>query len=280
MGMIYLNGQYLQQEEAFVSVMDRGFLFGDGVYEVVAFYNDFGCGLEEHYERLEKSLDAVEIKNPFTFTTFNTVCKKLRKQYTEKTVMIYLQITRGAAEVRAHAFPAPEVEPTVFAYAQPFVSGSLSKGIRAITLEDIRWRDCEIKSLNLLPNVLASEYAKRRNAQEVIFFRDDKVTEGAISNVFVVKNGVITTTPLSPNILGGITRKLVLQFIHELKLPFVEAYIPLDALSDADEIWVSSSTREIVPVVAIDDKPIADGKPGALWKQIYTRYCEFVKEHS
>jgi D-alanine transaminase len=272
MSIVYLNGQFLPLSEAHISPLDRGFLFGDGIYEVIPFYNGKGMGLDEHLVRLQHSLDAVEIKNPLSDAGWQKVFTHLLQEQTADAVAVYLQITRGAGEKRTHFFPDPTVTPTVFAYATTFNSDEYNNGLAAITLEDIRWRDCYIKSLNLLPNCLAREVAQRHGAQEALLYHDNLVTEGSSSNVFIVKNGCVVTPPLSVHILPGITRTLILQILAEQKISYVETALSLETLRDADEIWISSSIREVAPVIKLDDKIIGDGKPGFITQQVMQQY--------
>lgn len=272
MSLVYLNGEFLPLSEAHISPLDRGFLFGDGIYEVIPFYNGKGMGLDEHLLRLQHSLDAVQIKNPLSDTEWKKVFTHLLQEQAADAVAVYLQITRGAGDKRTHFFPDPTVTPTVFAYATAFNSDEYNNGLAAITLEDIRWRDCYIKSLNLLPNCLAREVAQRHGAQEALLYRDELVTEGSSSNVFIVKNSCVVTPPLSVHMLPGITRTLILQILAEQKIPYVETALSLDTLRDADEIWISSSIREIAPVIKLDDKIIGNGKPGTITQQVMQQY--------
>lgn len=272
MNTVYLNGEFLPLNEARISPLDRGFLFGDGIYEVIPFYNGQGMGLDEHLVRLQHSLDAVEIKNPLTNAEWKTIFTRLIKEQTATAVAIYLQITRGAADKRTHFFPEPTILPTVFAYATAFNSNEYDQGLAAITIEDIRWRDCYIKSLNLLPNCLAREVAQRHGAQEAILYRDVLVIEGSSSNVFIVKSDCVITPPLSVHMLPGITRTLILRILTEQKIPYVETALSLDTLKAADEIWISSSIREVAPVVKLDNQIIGNGKPGKITQQVMQQY--------
>lgn len=269
----YLNGEYLPLDQCRVSPLDRGFLFGDGIYEVIPFYHGKAIGLDEHLIRLQGSLDAIEIKSPLSNAEWKAIFTQLLSEQTAPAIAIYLQITRGAGDKRTHFFPDPAVvKPTVFAYATVFNAEEYNNGLAAITLEDIRWRDCYIKSLNLLPNCLAREVATRHGAQEALLYRDNIVTEGSSSNVFIVKNQCVITPPTSVNMLSGVTRSLVLRILTEQKIPYVETALSLETLKDADEIWISSSIREVAPVVKLDDKIIGDGTPGAITQQIMQQY--------
>lgn len=270
MSLAYLNGDYLPLAEAKVSALDRGFLFGDGVYEVIGFYAGEGVGVLPHLHRLNNSLVAVGIPATLSTEEWLMIFDKLLPD-SQHDYKIYLQVTRGAASQRDFVYPATTT-PTVFAYASPFTRGRLQQGCKCITLEDIRWRDCYIKSINLLPSVMSSEIAKRHECEEAILHRDDEVTEGASSNVFVVKDGAVLTTPASPRILNGITRQIILELLSDLKIPMAEVNIPLQTLKNADEIWVTSATREIAPVVELDTHRVGDGKPGPVWQRVYQAY--------
>ena len=273
MSLVYLNGKFLPLSEAHISPLDRGFLFGDGIYEVIPFYNGKATGLDEHLERLQRSLDAIEIKKTLTNAEWKAIFTRLLAEHkTAPTVAVYLQITRGATDKRTHFFPDPAVAPTVFAYVTPFNADEYNNGLAAITIEDIRWRDCYIKSLNLLPNCMAREVAQRHGAQEALLYRDDLVTEGSSSNVFIVKNGCVITPPLSVHMLPGVTRSLVLGILQEQKIPYVETALSLATLCEADEIWISSSIREVAPVIKLDDKIIGNGKPGTITQRVMQQY--------
>lgn len=275
MSLAYLNGKYLPLDEASISPMDRGFLFGDAVYEVIPFYNGKGVGLTEHLERLHNSLAEVEIVAPLNNEQWCVIFTTLLAD-TTGAQKIYLQVSRGTSLERTFSYPAPAVTPTVFAYCTPFTPGASNQGLSTITIEDIRWRNCYIKSNNLLASCMATDIAKRHHCQEVIMHRDGDVTEGGSSNVFVVKNGTVLTTPASPNILNGITRQLVLKLIDELNISAIEANIPLTTLTTADEIWITSSTREVAPIIKLNDQPVGAGKPGAVWQQVYNAYCKLT----
>lgn len=272
MSLAYFNGEFMPLTEVRVSALDRGFLFGDGVYEAIPFYKNKGFGEAEHLARLAKSLQALEIATPLSITAWQTIFQRLLASQTEENNIIYLQITRGVMTERLHIYPPANTEPTVFAFVKAFTPGRLSDGINAITLEDIRWRDCYIKSLNLLPNCMASELAHRHNANEAILYQDNQVTEGSSSNIFMVKDNHVCTTSLSPNILSGISRIMTLKILKNQKIPYSEKTITLAELQTADEIWITSSTREIAPVLKLDNKVIGTGCPGPIWQKVYQEY--------
>lgn len=270
---VYLNGRYLPLSEATISVLDRGFLFGDGVYEVIPSYLGHLFHFDEHMERLQNSLSGIRIPNPHTKEQWHAILKPLLDPALNQ--YIYLQITRGAADKRDHAFPKA-IQPTVFAMSSAIVPlAGQNSGIKAITLEDGRWRQCHIKAITLLANILFRQEAVDRDCTEAILVRGDQVTEGAASNVFAVINGVLVTPPKSNDILPGITRDVILEIAQNNHISYREEPISLNALINADEIWLTSSTREIMPVIELDSRPVGDGKPGALWhtmNQLFQSY--------
>ncbi len=271
--IVYLNGRFLPQDQAFVPVMDRGFIFGDGVYEVIPVYGGRLFRLEEHLQRLDNSLAGIRLANPYSHAQWAEVLQQLVAENGGGNQSLYLQLTRGQAP-RDHAFPA-DTPPTVFASTsplKPMPEATLKNGIQAITLEDIRWRYCHIKAIALLPNILLRQQALDAGAQEAILVRDGLVTEGAASNLFIVHHGVIKTPPKSSYLLPGITRDLVLELALGNGLTAQEAQITPAELADAEEIWVSSSTKEVVPVTRLDGKAVGDGSPGPVWRQMRQLY--------
>ena len=277
MQIVYLNEKFLPLEQAQVSVLDRGFLFADGVYEVIPAYGRHLLRLGDHLQRLQSSLDGIRLSNPLSNERWTQLLNELISKNDGDDQSIYVQVTRGAAEKRAHAFPTP-VRHTVFCMSSPLLPVSkqqLQQGITAITLDDIRWHACHIKSTALLANVLASQQAVDKNASEAILLRDGVVTEGAVSNIFVVSNGIMLTPPKSPLLLPGITRDLIIELARSNAMVCKEQEISEQALRAADEIWITSSTREILPVVTLDGKVIADGKPGAVWHRMIDIYQEY-----
>lgn len=276
MSIVYLNGQYVPQENATISIMDRGFLFGDGVYEVIPVFDSAFFGLKEHIARLEKSLQAIQIHPPHTMleweTIFNTLLEKNGK--TSGNHSCYCQVTRGADVTRSHTFPS-DLKPTVVAFILPFKSterDQLEQGFSAITVNDSRHRDCYIKAITLLPNILHMQKAKTAGAIEAILIRNNEVLECTSSNIFIVKNNVLMTPPLSPNILSGITRQLILKLAKDNHISCIETKITPEMLNTADEVWVTGSVKEVCPIVSIDQHPIADGKVGPLWKKMIAWY--------
>ncbi len=262
-GKVYLNGEYLPLAEAKVSVLDRGFLFGDGIYEVIPAYSGHLFRLENHIERLNNSLKGIRLELNYSVDAWQAIFQPLLES--DKDQYIYLQITRGYAPKRDHGFPE-QVVPTVFAMSseiKPF-PGKLT-GIKAVTLDDNRWQLCNIKAITLLGNILLRQEALDRNSAEAILVKNGYVVEGAASNVFAVIDGELITPPKSNEILPGITRDVILELAQANNIPCREDIIALEALQEASEIWVTSSTREIVPVVELDGNTVADGKPGPVW---------------
>ena len=268
--IVYLNGRFLPLKEARISVLDRGFLFGDGVYEVIPAYGGRLFRLDEHLSRLESSLDQVRIRPPLTHQEWQTILDRLLPDDRDRSV--YLQVTRGVAEKRDHAMPAKPT-PTVFAMSSDLETPyDVLVGVGAITLDDTRWKLCQIKAITLLANILLRQEAVDRNCAEAILIRDGVVSEGAASNVFAVIDDVLVTPPKSHDLLPGITRDLVLELAHANAIEAREETISAETLSVADEIWLTSSTREILPVVELDGKSVGDGTPGPIWRRMHGIY--------
>lgn len=278
-GKVYLNGEFIPLSEACIPVMDRGFLFGDSVYEVIPAYGGRPFRLSQHLRRLDESLHAIRMPNPTPPEQWETILTALTAQYPGRDQSIYLQVTRGVADTRDHAIPA-DLEPTVFAMSNPIPPPDpqiQARGIAAITLDDIRWRFCNIKTTTLLANVLLRQEAKDRDAMEAILIKDGEAAEGAASNLFIVDDGQIITPPKGEHLLPGITRDLVLELAAEAEIPYCEAHIKSGQLDNADEIWLTSSTREIMPVTRLDDKVIGHGHPGPIWQRMIKLFREYVE---
>lgn len=269
----YLNGEFLPLEEAKVPVLDRGFIFGDGIYEVIPVFNGHSFRLEEHLERLGNSLKSTHIKNPLSQVEWADLIHNTVEKNGLGHQAIYLQITRGVAH-RDHAFP-DDAEPTVFIMSNPLPESQTAKPVSAITVADPRWHNCDIKATSLLPNVLLRQQAREQGAYEAILIKDGFITEGAASNVFVIKDGVIKTPPKGSKILPGVTRGLLLELLTNSELPCEEAEVSEAELQTADEIWVTSSTKEIVPVTQLDGKPVGTGEVGAAWHKSTELYQAF-----
>ncbi len=278
MSIVYLNGDYMEQSEAKVSVLDRGFIFADGVYEVMPAYNHYIFRLHEHLTRLQNSLDAIHISNPFPNSEWETILQTLVKKNKEPNQSLYLQVTRGISE-REHVFDKNMV-PTVFVMSRPLIKKVRKNGVSAITSEDIRWKFCDIKSIALLPGVLLRYEAHKKGAREAILIRDGFLTEGAASNVFVIKDGVIKTPPIDRQLLPGITRDLVMELAIKNSFNCKEVAITENELLSADEIWITSSTQEVVPVIKLNQQMVGDGTVGPVWQQINSIYQKFKQEFS
>ena len=266
--IVYLNGTFLPLSEAKVSVMDRGFLFGDGVYEVIPVYGGQPLRLAEHLARLANSLAAIRMQPPLTEEDWSAIFARLIQGGHDQS--IYLQITRGAAPKRDHAIP-PNIEPTVFAMCTP-IAPLPTEGIRAVTVNDIRWLRCDIKAITLLANVLLKQEAIDAGTAEAVLIRDGYAVEGAASNLFALIDGTLVTPPKGRELLPGVTRDLVLELALENGVAAVERPIAFTELKAAQEIWLTSSTREIMPVIELDGAPVGTGAPGNLWERVHGYY--------
>ena len=272
--MVYLNGNFIEKDKAFVSVMDRGFLFGDGVYEVFPAYNRKIIGLDSHLNRLQDGLDAISIQNPHTKNEWKDLINKIISfDSNNQNQAIYLQISRGSDENRKHTYG--ELKPTVYIQSSainPREKSTLLNGLSAITREDIRWLKSNTKATSLLANTLYAQEAKNNDAEETILYRDGIVTEASSSNVFIVKSNCIYTHPKGPNILPGITREKVIECAKINNINVEESSFTKEQLMDADEVWISSSTRELIPITIIDGIQISDGFAGPIWSEVYDQY--------
>ena len=276
MSLVYLNGAYRPLAEAAVNVLDRGFTFGDGVYEVIPVYNRrVFCGAA-HLARLDNSLRAIHMANPLSRADWAAVFARLIEAVAEPDQSIYLQITRGPAE-REHAMPR-QTRPTVFAMSRLLARRDVGRGIRAITHEDIRWQCCDIKAITLLASVLLRRRAEERGAREAILLRDDQLTEGAASNVFICNKGVISTPEQDRHVLPGITRGVLIDLLRENAMACQERPIQRAELCQAEEIWLTNSTWEIAPVVQLDNAPVGAGRPGPLWARVDALYQDFKRQ--
>lgn len=269
--VVYLSGRFLPYEQATISVEDRGFLFGDGVYEVCRVYRGRPFRFREHMERLVRS--AREIRLPLPDLDWAGVTRELLEQngLSGGEATVYIQVTRGAAAPRTHWFPPAETPATVLMIARPAKAPEpalVEQGASAITYPDERWGRCDIKSVNLLPNVLAKQKAVEAGAYEALFVRDGVVLEGSSSNLFAVIDGRVVTYPLGPRILGGITRQVALELAQELKYPTAEGPILLSDLDRATELFLTSTTAEVLPIVRVDGRPIGDGRPGPITRSL------------
>lgn len=277
--IVYLNGEFMPLSEARVPVLDRGFIFGDGVYEVLPVYGKRPFRLDEHLDRLDNSLDATRIDNPFPESEWKKIISQIIMKNDIDDQSVYIQVTRGVAK-RDHPFPE-STTPTVFMMSNPLIVTDIetfNSGISAITLDDIRWRYCNIKAITLLPNILLRQTAVDEGAQEAILVRSGEVTEGAASNVFIVIGGIIKTPPKSSRLLPGITRDLIVELAEQNGIKCIEANFSRTELEAADEIWVTSSTKEIMPVVRLNDEPVGDAQPGPVTRQMYEIFQSYKAE--
>jgi D-alanine transaminase len=270
---VFLNGSFLPLEQAKVSPLDRGFLFGDGIYEVIPSYRGVPFLLEAHLARLRRSLSEIRLPDPMGEVGWREMLGQLLALNPGGDRGIYLQVTRGAAP-RDHAFPAA-TEATVFAMVNPIQPPRpelAEQGVGAILLPDERWGRCDIKAVALLANVLARQTAFEQGATEAILLREGRLTEGAASNVFVVRGGVVRTPPLDRGILPGVTRRFVLDLLEGQSRPVFEEAISESDLRTADEIWLTSSTKEILAVTRLDGQPVGSGRPGPVWRETMDLY--------
>ncbi len=277
----FLNGEFLPLKDAKVSVEDRGFQFADGVYEVVRVYNGTPFYLVEHLARLERSASEILLSLPYTIERFNEICSELIRRSDYAEAALYLQVTRGAAP-RKHYFPPKDTPRTVVAYIREFKGYPQEwreNGIDTISVPDLRWARCDIKSIALLPNVLAKQKAVSSGAVEAIQVNEDGiVTEGSATNVFCIKDNALFTHPLGQTILPGITRGLILPLAERAGLEVREKLCRLPDLFEADELFISSTTIEILPVRSIDGMEINEGNvPGEYTRKIYGYYREEVR---
>ena len=279
----YLNGVFLPLADAKVSALDRGFVFGDGVYEIVPVYSGKPFRLDEHLRRLQASLDGIRLANPHGIAEWRERILQLVAQQDFADQSVCIQVTRGApasAPLRDHPFPK-DVPPTVFMFAQPLVTASPEQkaaGARAVTAVDNRWLRCNIKAISLLANVLLRQQAVDADCAETVLLRDGFLTEGAASNIFVVKDGVLRSPPPSNLMLTGITYDVVLELAAAHRIPHELRAIPEAEVRNADELWMTSSTREIMPIVQLDDAPVGAGVPGPLAQRMDRLYQAFKQE--
>jgi D-alanine transaminase len=277
--LCWLNGEQLPLAEARISPLDRSFLFGDGVYEVIPVYAGKAFRFAAHAERLSRSLAMLRIREPCTREQWRRIVDTLIAANGGGDQYVYLQVSRGAEFGRNHA-PLPDIEPTVFAYCTPLPQVSadtLTKGLACITAQDTRWARCDIKSVALLANVLLRQLAVDAGAAETILLRDGKLMEASASTVHVVVRGEILTPPNSQRILPGTTRGAVLEVATSLGIPHRTSEITESELRGADEVWLAAATREVQPVTTLDGKPVGTGLPGPLWQRVYAGYQELKK---
>ncbi len=278
---IYLNGEFMPIEEAKISVLDRGFIFGDGVYEVIPVYSRNAFRLAEHLRRLQHSLDGIRLANPLSDGEWANIVSKLIERNKEQDQYLYMHITRGVAK-RDHAFPNPPVKPTVFMMSSPLrpaPADLLQSGVGAVTAQDNRWLRCDIKAISLLPNVLLRQMAVDVGCAETILVRDNAfMTEGAASNIFVVKDGKLLGPPKDNLMLPGITYDVVLEIAVANGISHEVRKISVEELYTADELLLTSSTKEVLAITRLDGNPVGNGKPGAMFSKLYKLYQAFKRD--
>lgn len=275
---VYLNGRFLPLADAAISPLDRGFLYGDGVYEVIPVYSRTPFRIDEHLKRLQATLDGIQLANPLTAAEWKTVVLKLIETAPWGDQSIYLQVTRGADDKRDHAFPPASVPPTAFAFASPLVTPPAeirASGVAAITVPDLRWSRCDLKVVSLLANVLARQQAVAQGCAEALLIRDGFLKEGAASNIFIVQNGVLIAPPKTHLMLPGITYDVILELAEHHRQPFAVREIGEAELRAADEVWMTSSTKEILAITTLDGKPVGTGKPGPCAARMWQWYQDF-----
>jgi D-alanine transaminase len=275
----FINGEFTTLPHARVSVLDRGFIFGDGVYELVPVYSRVPFRLDEHLTRLERSLGEAKIRNPYSRAQWRSNIYQVIDAQTFDDQGVYFQVTRGVAK-RDHAFPK-SLEPTVFMMANPLVSppqAQVDKGGAAVSATDNRWLRCDIKSISLIGNCLLRQMSAEAGAVETILFRDGKLTEASASNVFIVRRGVIQSPPKSNLILPGITYDVVSELARANNLPIEFRDISEAEVRGADEIWVTSSSKEVLAIVELDGKRVGDGRPGPVFRRMHQLYQEFKQK--
>lgn len=275
---VYLNGEFMPLAEARVPVLDRGFIFGDGVYEVIPAYSRRPFRLPEHFVRLQRSLDAVRIANPLTSAEWTRLVDEIIARHPGEDQSIYLQVTRGVAR-RDHAFPK-DARPTVFMMSSPLVTPGpekVERGVSAVTATDFRWLRCDVKSVSLLGNCLLRQHAVDAGAEEVVLFRDGYLTEASASNVFAVKGGTLLAPPKNHLVLPGITYDVVLELAAACKVPIEVRGIAEEEVRSADELWLTSSTKEVLAITVLDEKLVGAGKPGAVFQVVHRAFQDFKR---
>ena len=270
---VYLNGQFLPLEEAKISVLDRGFIYGDGVYELIPVYDREPYRLAGHLARLQRSLDGIRLANPHTASEWEAIIRELIARMPFSDQGVYFQVTRGVAK-RDHAFPVG-VAPTVFMMSNPLVlptAEQIERGVAVITAADERWLHCDLKTISLLGNVLARQAAVDAGAVESVFFRNGYLTEASASNVLIVKDGVVVAPPKDNLILPGITYDAAFDLAREAGLPVAVRPVSRDEALAADEMWLSSSTKEVLAVTTVDGSPFAGGRPGPMFRKMHALF--------
>ncbi|MCB1941782.1 MAG: D-amino acid aminotransferase [Candidatus Accumulibacter sp.] len=273
----YLNGCFLPLEEARISPLDRGFLFGDGAYEVIPVYRRQPFLVDQHLARLQRTLDGIRLANPHNLAEWHEVLQQVIARSDFDDQAVYLQVTRGADRKRDHAFPVG-VLPTVFIFSkrlEPLSLAQRESGVAALSVVDKRWQHCDLKTVSLLANVLLRQQAIEGDCGEAVLLRDGLLTEGASSSIFVVIGGRLLAPPQDHRLLAGITRKLVLELAVRHAMPVALRDIPDAELRAADELWLTSSTREVLPITTLDGRPVGSGQPGPAWRRMSAWYARY-----
>lgn len=276
MSTVYLNGEFLPLEEAKIPVLDRGFIFGDGIYELVPCYGGKPLRLAEHLARLKRSLAAVGLTNPFSDGEWGALVEQIVQRNGRGNLSVYFQVTRGVAK-RDHSFPQG-VTPTVFIMANPLATPSVAQvesGVACITLPDNRWLRCDIKSISLISNVLLRQAATEAGGAEVLLFRDGFLTEGSASNILVVREGKLLAPPKDNLILPGITYDLVMELDAKYGVPFEVREISEAEVRSADELMLTSSIREVLAITTLDGEPVGNGHPGPIFRMLHKLYQDY-----
>jgi D-alanine transaminase len=278
MNIAYFNGQFLPKDEIKISPDDRGFLFADGIYEVVRWYGTDFYDMDSHLERLKRSLREIHIRWPEE-DFFPSIARELIKMngLDHQSALVYLQITRGAAP-RSHNFPAPAVMPTSYAFASSFIPdiNEMKKGIKVLLMNDIRWSRCDIKSVSLLPNTLSFQEAIEQGCHECIFIRDGLITEGSHSNIFFVINGILFTHPESDHILSGVTRKNVIRISRETGFEVIEEAVNETMIGNIEEAFLTGTGAEVTPIVKLGKRIVGNGQPGRVTNSIIEKFQDEI----
>jgi D-alanine transaminase len=278
--IVYFNGEFIPLSDVKISPFDRGFLFGDGVYEVIRSYNKKLFHIDSHLARLKYSLNELKINFTDLYSFFEIISKLVfYNSISERDYLVYIQITRGVQSTRQHNFDLNH-HPTVFVYLSELdiQREKLADGVKVILDEDIRWSRCDIKSISLLPSTLAKTKAINSGAYETIFHRDGKITEGSHTNFFAVRNNIVYTAPLSKFVLKGITRDIIIDLCRENNIKVVEDYICIDQLDSYDEFFITGTKTEVTPVTHIDDRMVKDASAGGLTKQIQKLFYKYINK--
>jgi D-alanine transaminase len=275
---VYLNGRFVPLEEARIPVLDRGFIFGDGVYEVIPVYSGYPFRMEQHLKRLQSSLDAIKLANPMTSAQWGRLVKRMITLNAGKDQAVYLQVTRGVAK-RDHAFPSAAT-PTVFMMSNPMSVPArelVTRGCACVSATDNRWLRCDIKSTSLLGNVLMRQRAAEADCLETIMFRDGFLSEASSSNVLVVHGKTVAAPPNNHLVLPGTTNDVVIEIVRKARISLQLREITEDEVRSADEIWLTSATKEVLAVTRLDGKAVGAGKPGPVFRRVYKLYQNFKR---